>query len=194
MEDNKKRRTGRYPKNNKRTHCVMVRFDDVEWARFLTLYEQSGVYAKAVFVKSRVFGETFKVVKVDKTMVDFYEKLSSFHAQFRGVAVNYNQVVKELRSHFSEKKAMALLYRLESMTRQMMEQGQQIVALAKISAAQDGEKLYFEKVEGLTSPIDYSSLRDCPELAEMEYFQNPQGSGRRSLSSISHSIPILTIS
>ena len=52
----------------------------------------------------------------------------------------------------------------------------QIVALAKISAAQDGEKLYFEKVEGLTSPIDYSSLRDCPELAEMEYFQNPQGS------------------
>ena len=123
MEDNKKRRTGRYPKNNKRTHCVMVRFDDVEWARFLTLYEQSGVYAKAVFV--------IKVVKVDKTMVDFYEKLSSFHAQFRGVAVNYNQVVKELRSHFSEKKAMALLYRLESMTRQMMEQGQQIVALAK---------------------------------------------------------------
>ena len=52
----------------------------------------------------------------------------------------------------------------------------QIVALAKISAAQDGEKLYFEKVEGLTSPIDYSALRDCPELAEMEYFQNPQGS------------------
>ena len=84
MEENKKKRTGRYPKNNKRIHCVMVRFDDVEWARFLTLYEQSGVYAKAVFVKSRVFGETFKVVKVDKTMVDFYEKLSSFHAQFRG--------------------------------------------------------------------------------------------------------------
>ena len=89
MEENKKRKTGRYPKNNKRTHCVMVRFDDMEWARFLTLYEQSGVYAKAVFVKSRVFGETFKVVKVDKTMVDFYDKLS------------------------------------------MMEQGQQIVALAK---------------------------------------------------------------
>ena len=131
MEEKKRKKGGRIPKNNKRTHCVMVRFDDVEWARFLTLYEQSGSYARAVFVKSRVFGETFKVVKVDKTMVDFYEKLSSLHAQFRGVAVNYNQVVKELRSHFSEKKAMALLYRLESMTRQMMEQGQQIVALAK---------------------------------------------------------------
>ena len=131
MEEQKKRKGGRIPKNKKRTHCVMVRFDDVEWARFLTLYEQSGVYAKAVFVKSRVFGETFRVIKIDKTNVDFCEKLSSFHAQFRGVAVNYNQVVKELRSHFSEKKAMALLYRLESLTRQMMEQGQQIVALAK---------------------------------------------------------------
>ena len=131
MEENKKRKAGRYPKNNKCTHCVMVRFDDVEWARFLTLYEQSGVYAKAVFVKSRVFSEPFRVVKVDKTMIEFYEKLSSFHAQFRGVAVNYNQVVKELRSHFSEKKAMALLYRLEGLTHQMMEQGQKIVALAK---------------------------------------------------------------
>lgn len=131
MEEKKRRKGGRIPKNNKRTHCVMVRFDDVEWARFLTLYEQSGVYAKAVFVKSRVFGEPFRVIKTDKTMVDFYEKLSSFHAQFRGVAVNYNQVVKELRSHFSEKKAMALLYRLEVLTREMMQQGQQIVAMAR---------------------------------------------------------------
>ena len=131
MEEKKRRKGGRIPKNNKRTHCVMVRFDDVEWARFLTLYEQSGVYAKAVFVKSRVFGEPFRVIKTDKTMVDFYEKLSSFHAQFRGVAVNYNQVVKELRSHFSEKKAMALLYRLEGLTREMMQQGQQIVAMAR---------------------------------------------------------------
>ena len=131
MEEKKRRKGGRIPKNNKRTHCVMVRFDDVEWARFLTLYEQSGVYAKAVFVKSMVFGEPFRVIKTDKTMVDFYEKLSSFHAQFRGVAVNYNQVVKELRSHFSEKKAMALLYRLEGLTREMMQQGQQIVAMAR---------------------------------------------------------------
>ena len=131
MEEKKRRKGGRIPKNNKRTHCVMVRFDDTEWARFLTLYEQSGVYAKAVFVKSRVFSEPFKVIKVDHNTIQFCEQLSSFHAQFRGVAVNYNQVVKELRSHFSEKKAMALLYRLESMTRQMMEQGQQIVALAK---------------------------------------------------------------
>lgn len=52
----------------------------------------------------------------------------------------------------------------------------QIVAICRVSAEQDGEKLFFEKVEGLTSPIDYATLRGCPELERMEYFQNPQGS------------------
>ena len=52
----------------------------------------------------------------------------------------------------------------------------QIVAIGRVSAEQDGEKLFFEKVEGLTSTIDYATLRGCPELERMEYFQNPQGS------------------
>lgn len=52
----------------------------------------------------------------------------------------------------------------------------QIVAIGRVSAEQDGEKLFFEKVEGLISPIDYTTLKECPELERMEYFQNPQGS------------------
>lgn len=52
----------------------------------------------------------------------------------------------------------------------------QIVAIGKVSAEQDGEKIYFEKVEGLTSPIDHAALKGYPELERMEYFRNPQGS------------------
>ena len=51
-----------------------------------------------------------------------------------------------------------------------------IVALAKVSAAADEEKILFEKTEGLTTPIDYMTLKGSPELRNMEYFQNPQGS------------------
>ena len=51
-----------------------------------------------------------------------------------------------------------------------------IVAIARVTAEQDGEQLYFEKVEGLASAIDYQTLRECPELERMEFFQNPQGS------------------
>lgn len=52
----------------------------------------------------------------------------------------------------------------------------QIVAICRVSAEQDGEKLFFEKVETLSSPIDYAVLKECPELENMEYFRNPQGS------------------
>ena len=52
----------------------------------------------------------------------------------------------------------------------------QVVAIGRIIAEQDGSKVVFEKVEGLATPIDYATLKDCPELDRMEYFQNPQGS------------------
>ncbi len=52
----------------------------------------------------------------------------------------------------------------------------QIVAIGRVSAEQDGQQIYFEKIEGLTSPIDYQTLKSFPELEKMEYFVNPQGS------------------
>lgn len=100
----KNNKYGRNPKLNPKTHCVMVRFDDEEWNKFLTMYEESQVYAKAVFLKAHFFGKKFKVLKVDKTMLDYYTKLSDFHAQFRAIGMNYNQVVKELRCHFRRRR------------------------------------------------------------------------------------------
>lgn len=116
---------------NPKTHCVMVRFDDEEHARFLTMYEQSGEYAKAVFIKARVFGEEFKVIRVDNSFPEYYAKLSDLHAQFRRIGVNYNQTVKELKSRFSEKKAMALLYKLEGITRELVTVSREIVTLTQ---------------------------------------------------------------
>lgn len=52
----------------------------------------------------------------------------------------------------------------------------QIVAIGTITAEQDGTKIMFEKTEGLGNPIDYSTLKECPELQRMEFFQNPNGS------------------
>ncbi len=51
-----------------------------------------------------------------------------------------------------------------------------VVALAKIGRESDGKSLYFEKTEGLASPIDYLLLKNAPELERMEFFLNPQGS------------------
>ena len=140
MEEKENAKWGRHPKESRKTHCVMVRFDNEEWMRFLTMYEQSGVYAKAVFVKARVFGDTFKVLKVDKSLLDYYTKLSAFHAQFRAVGNNYNQTVKELKSHFSEKKAMALLYKLEKQTVELVSLSRQIIQLTQTFEEQWSQK------------------------------------------------------
>ena len=94
----------------------MVRFTDEEYARFLALFEQSGTLSKAAFVKARVFGDA---------------RLTAFNAQFRKIGVNYNQIVKELHAHFSPKKALALLYKLENETRELVAVGAKIATLAE---------------------------------------------------------------
>ncbi len=126
-----KKKTGRTPKLNPKTHCIMVRFDDEEYNQFLALYGKSGVRAKAVFLKTHFFGQPFKVVNVDKSLVDYCTKLSDFHAQFRNIGTNYNQVVKELHVHFSERKAIALLYKLEKYTIMLVNLSREIVELSK---------------------------------------------------------------
>ena len=78
-----RKRGGRIPRLNPKSHHVMFRFDDDEWMKFLVMYEQTDVKAKAVFAKARIFGEPFKVLREDKTLVEYYTKLSSFHSQYR---------------------------------------------------------------------------------------------------------------
>ena len=51
----------------------------------------------------------------------------------------------------------------------------QIVGLLEVSKANDGKSIFFRKTEILPSPIDYSVLKSIPELNEMEYMKNQQG-------------------
>ena len=52
----------------------------------------------------------------------------------------------------------------------------QIVALAEVAKANDGKRIIFKKTESLPSPIDFSTFRPIPDLSEMEYLKNSQGS------------------
>ena len=51
-----------------------------------------------------------------------------------------------------------------------------IVAIGRITQENDGKIIVFKKEEGLVSPIEYATLRDCPELEKMEFFIQPTGS------------------
>lgn len=84
--------------------------------------------------------------------------------------VNENGNKRRIYQNFLDAKAGDMVIGYESTP------VKQIVGIGKISAEQDGEYLSFEKIEGLSSPIAYETLKACPELEKMEYFVNPQGS------------------
>lgn len=95
------------------------------------MFERSGVQTKAMFIKARVFGDEFRVIRSDRGTMEYAARLTVFNAQFRKIGVNYNQVVKELHTHFSHKKALALLYKLENETRELVAVGERIAALTE---------------------------------------------------------------
>ena len=110
---------GRKPKPDKMRHRYVFRLDDGDNARFLA------------FIVSALFGREIKVIKLDKGTQDFYMRLTTFHSQFRAIGTNYNQCVRALKSNFSEKKALAFLYKLERHTLELVELSKRISALVE---------------------------------------------------------------
>ena len=63
--------------------------------------------------------------------MDYYMRLTTFHSQFRAIGVNYNQVVKHLKAAFTEKTALALLYKLEKATIELVTINRKITELTR---------------------------------------------------------------
>ena len=122
---------GRKPKSDPAIFRYSVSFNAADHARFLALFEQSGMRTKAHFITKRIFGEPFKVIKIDKAAVDYYTRLTNFYAQFRAIGVNYNQVVKALNTNFTEKKALSFLYKLEKQTEELVVLSRKIIELTQ---------------------------------------------------------------
>ena len=126
---------------NRCTHCVMVRFDDLEWDSLTRMMEKADESVKATFIKKLIFGKPFKVLSTDKSLAVYCAKLSEFFAQYRTIGVNYDLVVKELRANFTEKKAMTHLYNLEKAT----------IDLAKVTADVKALSMQFDEQWSLKS-------------------------------------------
>ncbi|MBR0118306.1 MAG: hypothetical protein IJM04_13675 [Prevotella sp.] len=93
------------------------------------MFDRSGMTSKSAFIKARIFGKPFHVATFDKSQHEYYAKLSNFHAQFRMVGNNYNETLKELKSHFSERRTAALVYKLEKYMMQLVQIMHEVVEL-----------------------------------------------------------------
>ena len=131
IENRRKHKGGRKPKKDPCKHRYAISLNDANNARFLSLFEASGMDVKAHFITATLFEKTVKMVKIDKGTVDYYMRLTSFYSQFRAIGVNYNQVTKAIKNTFTEKKALAFLYKLEKVTFELVVINKQIMDLTK---------------------------------------------------------------
>jgi hypothetical protein len=132
VEDNgthKKHKGGRHPKDDPATFRYSISLTAAENAKFLTLFEQSGMNVMAHFITACIFQKTITTVKIDKDAMDYHLKLTGLFAQFRAIGVNYNQLIKILYSNFTEKKAATYLYRLENQTIELITLCRKIIEL-----------------------------------------------------------------
>jgi len=130
--DSRKRRAqdGRPKKNIKAEKTMSFRLTNNEYEKFKSRLAESGIQSQTEFIKVAILENPVKVVKIDKAMLDYYTRLTTFYAQFRAIGVNYNQIVKALNTHFTEQKALGAIYNLEKMTIKLVELNQKIVALS----------------------------------------------------------------
>lgn len=122
---------GRKPKINKAIHRYVFRLTDEENAKFLSLFEQSGLDNKAKFIVALLFERKINTVKLDKGAIDYCIKLSQFFGQFRAIGVNYNQIVKILHTHFGDKKTVFYMGNLEKQTIELAIICREILTLSK---------------------------------------------------------------
>jgi len=122
---------GRKPKANPAIFRYSISFTESEHNDFLSRFERSGLKIKAHFITSCIFNRELKVVKIDKAAMDYYMRLTTFHSQFRAIGTNYNQVTKAIKATFTEKKALAFLYKLEKATLDLVKLQQSIITLTE---------------------------------------------------------------
>ena len=123
------RKGGRHPKSDPAVHRYSISLTAEENARFLTLFEASGMNVMAHFITACIFQKGIKTVKIDKASMDYYILLTALFGQFRAIGVNYNQVVKIMHRNFSEKKAPVYLYKLVNQTMEFAVLAQKIIQL-----------------------------------------------------------------
>ena len=97
--------------------------------RAIDLFHKSGAETKSDFVRGRILGESFKVITVDKSAVEYYRKLSELTIQVHKIGTNYNQVVRLMHLYMAEKSVKALLLELIRQTKELIALQEKAVSL-----------------------------------------------------------------
>ena len=130
MDNNKKsNRGGRKPKPDPYRHRHVFYLNDTDNCKLDAMYQQSGMTEMSRFLRSIILNKPIRIVKIDKATADYYMRLTSFYSQFQAIGNNYNQIVKAVKTNFSEKRALVLLSQLEKATFELVAVNKKVMEL-----------------------------------------------------------------
>ena len=114
--DRLKKKRGRKPKADKQIYRHMIRLNNKDNEKFLSLFQQSRAKSKSRFIADCILNNPVKIIQVNKSAIDFAMELSRFFAQFRAIKTNYNQVFQTLVRNLGEEKACSMMNIIEKPT------------------------------------------------------------------------------
>jgi hypothetical protein len=112
-------------------HFCGFKLNSQEKLQLEQMMSRAGIADRSKYIKSVLFGREVKVVRIDKAAMDYYMRLTHFYHQFQAIGNNYNQTTKAIKANFGEKRGLAMLYRLEKATIELVILSKQIVELTK---------------------------------------------------------------
>lgn len=110
---------------------ISFRLTKEELIELERLMANSNIKNRTEFIRSILFNRSIAVVKVDPNMQKYLICLNNLQAEYRAIGNNYNQVTKAIKGTFTEKKALAFLYKLADITRDLIKVNNEIIELTK---------------------------------------------------------------
>lgn len=128
---NTKKKITSKDKTGLKEHVISFRLTNSELIELDRNMMNAGLKKRADIIKSLIFNRTVSVIKVDLSIQNYLIRLNNLQAEYRAIGNNYNQVTKAIHTAFSEKKALAFLYKLEEITIELIRVNKEIIQLSK---------------------------------------------------------------
>lgn len=99
--------------------------------RVIESFKRSGCDTKSDFLRKMILREDFRVVKVDKDLLEYTTKLTDFILAVNKIGVLYNQAVRAMNKYHSEEKAQQLLNNVSNQQMELMDKLLEVINLTK---------------------------------------------------------------
>ena len=126
---NKERKAKKLPSKLNRWDVRLSNPEDQ--IRVIESFKRSGCDTKSDFVRKMILREDFRVVKVDKDLLDYTTKLTDFILAVNKIGVLYNQAVRSINKYHSEERAQQLLNNVSDQQMELMDKLLEVIELTK---------------------------------------------------------------